>query len=596
MKATIASILLILLGFPVMGQQSFKTIVPQDYVVVDEAFQVQYVVADAVGTEDFNALPFHRFRVVAGPNIYYGAANPANDYRQSKNFVFTLVPLATGKLVIPGALININGKQVKSNPAFVEVISKEEAAAKRFNKDLRGNDDYFLRPGENVQQKIKQNLFLKVLVDKRNCFVGEPVLAVFKLYSRLESKSDIVKNPGFYGFTVHDMVNLADKQVASEKVNGKLYDVHTIRKVELYPLQAGVFTIDPMEVNNKVEFSKSAVSKKTEQEIIEGVLTDDKPTTKKPDTEEYESDMSTEAVTINVKPVPVKAKPASFDGAVGLFKIHAEAVKNKLSKNEGNVLEITITGKGNFVQLNAPAVHWPAGIEGFEPTEQDSLEKNISPLTGSRTYRYAFTAATPGHYTIPAISFSFFNPDTGSFKTVTTDELKVSIENNKATTNPVTSINKDKAGNNSGYLIAGVALFVLIGTVLFLIKKRNANSANDKLLLQEEKPKRLDVNELLQPATLLMHGADKAFYTSLRQAVCDFFGFHFNLSGSEMNKENIVAKMKERQLDQKLVDEIRAILQQCESGIFTTVDMGGDKPALLLRTKTVLTTIDQSLL
>ena len=52
---------------------------------------------------------------------------------------------------------------------------------------------------------------MKVLVDKRVCFVGEPVTAIFKLYSRLESKSDIVKNPGFYGFTVQDMINLDDK-------------------------------------------------------------------------------------------------------------------------------------------------------------------------------------------------------------------------------------------------------------------------------------------------------------------------------------------------------------------------------------------------
>ena len=109
-------------------------------------------------------------------------------------------------------------------------------------------------------------------MDQQTCYVGEPVEATFKLYSRLESKSDIVKNPGFYGFTVYDMVNLADKQVTTENVKGKLFDVHTIRKVQLYPLQAGVFTIDAMEVKNRVEFSRSTVNKKTEQEIVEGVL------------------------------------------------------------------------------------------------------------------------------------------------------------------------------------------------------------------------------------------------------------------------------------------------------------------------------------
>ena len=109
------------------------------------------------------------------------------------------------------------------------------------------------------------------------------------MYSRLESKSDIVKNPGFYGFTVHDMVNLADKQVSTEKVNGKFFDVHTIRKVQLYPLQAGVFTIDAMEVKNKVEFSRSIVNKKTEQEIIEGILGNDEADEKKEDADEFES-------------------------------------------------------------------------------------------------------------------------------------------------------------------------------------------------------------------------------------------------------------------------------------------------------------------
>ena len=246
------------------------------------------------------------------------------------------------------------------------------------------------------------------MVDKRSCFIGEPVLATFKLYSRLESKSDIVKNPGFYGFTVHDMVNLSDKQVVPENVNGKAFDVHTIRKVQLYPLQAGVFTIDAMEVKNNIEFSRSTVNKKTEQEIVEGVLGNNESDEKKGNTEAFESSMSTEPVTINVKPLPDKTKPISFEGATGLFTISAEAVKNKLSREEGDMLEITISGKGNFVQLNAPAVQWPKGMEGFEPSVKDSLDKSASPLTGSRTYRYPFVSATAGEYTIPGITFSFF--------------------------------------------------------------------------------------------------------------------------------------------------------------------------------------------
>jgi hypothetical protein len=144
------------------------------------------------------------------------------------------------------------------------------------------------------------------------------VVATFKLYSRLESKSDIVKNPGYYGFAAYDMVNLADNEVRTELINGQSFDVHTVRQVQLYPFQAGTYTIDPMEVKNKGEFSRSAVNKKTEQEIIEG-RTGPEGKAKAANSEEYEMDLSTPPVTIHVKPLAEKNKPPGFNGAVGDF-------------------------------------------------------------------------------------------------------------------------------------------------------------------------------------------------------------------------------------------------------------------------------------
>ena len=97
------------------------------------------------------------------------------------------------KYIIPGAVISNNGKQIKSNAVMIEIISKDNAQ-KKLNKEVAvRQSEYYLRPGEDVYQKIRQNLFIKVVVDKKSCFVGQPVLATFKLFSRLESKSDIVK-------------------------------------------------------------------------------------------------------------------------------------------------------------------------------------------------------------------------------------------------------------------------------------------------------------------------------------------------------------------------------------------------------------------
>ena len=250
-----------------------------------------------------------------------------------KNIVYTLVAIRPGKFIIPGASARVGDKLIKSESVWLEVISKTDAARKGKIDTRESNADYFLGPDEDPYAKMQRNLFMKVLVDKRVCFVGEPVTATFKLYSRLESKSDIVKNPGFYGFTVQDMISLADRLTTTETINGKKFDVHVVRKVQLYPLQHGIFSIDAMEVRNKVEFSKSAVSKKTEQEIAEGVFPDNEIADRL-NTVVYENNMSTEPVAITVKPTPPKNKPAEYNGATGNFKITALLQKNLVAKNE----------------------------------------------------------------------------------------------------------------------------------------------------------------------------------------------------------------------------------------------------------------------
>ena len=257
------------------AQGSIQTIVTKGPVVVGESFQVQYVIEDSDADNEFFAPDFKGFRFVSGPNIYTGSAFGPNGTTNLKNIVYTLEAINTGKFIIPGASARIKNRLIRSENISLEVISKKDAYHKRKQPIQEINEDSYLAPGEDAYAKIRRNLFMKVLVDKKACFVGEPVTAIFKLYSRLDSKSDIVKNPGFYGFTVQDMINLDNKQTTNEMINGKEFDVHIVRKVQLYPLQAGLFNIDAMEVKNKVRFSKSAIDRKPEQEIIEGIVPDD---------------------------------------------------------------------------------------------------------------------------------------------------------------------------------------------------------------------------------------------------------------------------------------------------------------------------------
>jgi hypothetical protein len=590
LKKGIVISLFLYFSLVVNAQVVFKTIVPQQPIVSGEAFQVQYILEDAEKSNSLKPPVFNNFRFVTGPNVYKGAVAGLNGTKQLRNSVYTLEAGRPGRFIIPGATVMINGKLIRSNDVLVEVISEEEAIKRLNKRTTTDNSDYFLRPGEDVYEKIRQNLFVKVMVDKKNCFVGEPVLATFKLYSRLESKSDIVKNPGFYGFTVYDMVNLADKQVTNETVKGKAFDVHTIRKVQLYPLQPGVFTIDAMQVKNKVEFSRSAVNKKTEQEIAEGILgnTDNEP--RGEGTDVFETDISTEPVIINVKPAPEKNRPPGFDGATGHFNIAAALVKNNLSKNEEGFLEVTISGRGNFIQIGAPSVQWPAGIEPFEPTVKDNLDKTTTPLTGSRTFRYPFVCSAAGMYQLNPVSISFFDTDSNTYKTVLSGNVQFTVNNAEKLTTLKEEKKESIADSNAraSKIAAGIIISLVLVVLLYWVWYKKEPLP----VVPEQKTVAVPVDEIFQPASLLTSATDKEFYTALHQSVWSYFSTRFGLHGSEMNKETLVERLQRKNIPESLITNIKHILIECEAGMFINASLLHDKSVLLQQTKNILESIE----
>jgi len=578
----------------VRAQVAFQTIVTQGPVVAGESFQVQYVISELDKADEFFAPDFNQFRFVSGPNIYEASVLGANGAQKLKNIVYTLVAIRPGKFIIPGASARVGDKLIKSESVWLEVISKTDAVNKGRMEVREANADYFLGPDEDPYQKMQRNLFMKVLVDKRACFVGEPVTATFKLYSRLESKSDIVKNPGLYGFTVQDMISLADRLTTTETIHGKKFDVHVVRKVQLYPLQQGVFNIDAMEVRNKVEFSKSAVSKKTEQEIAEGVFPGN-DIADRPNTVVYENNMSTEPVAITVKPTPARNKPADYTGATGNFRITALLEKNGLAKNEEGDLVITISGKGNFTQLAAPVIHWPPGIEGFDPTTKDSLDHEQAPLNGKRVFHFRFVSTKPGNYVFPAVGFSFFNPDSNNYKTIATQPLNVSISDKEKNTTTIETAGTAEGSYNNHWewWLAGGVLFIFMATLLIWLRK--TRNTKKQAPVAEIPNTVISVAEILKRAHTFNEADDKTFYSVLRTCIWFFFTQHFGLTGSKMNRLVLAEVMQEKNIDGISQKTILDILDQCSTGVFTNAEDIADKKRLLEETRNVLVKISYQL-
>jgi hypothetical protein len=435
LRLPLVVVIALLPGLFVSGQVKFSTWASSQDVGQKEYLQIEYVVENARQIDELTPPSFPGFQIVQGPIQSSGMSIVNGSMSQYKAVSFVLQPVHTGKFTIGGATATVDGHSLRSNTVKVTVHAGGGSGgnnspgpgsgnpfAQPFGADPFGGSErdvereYILKPGENVQEKIHKNLFVKVQVDKNSCFVGEPIVATYKLYSRLSSESRVTKRPSLNGFSVYDMVDPASDPVSVEKLNGKAFTVHIIRKTQLIPLQAGNIDLDPVEVENTVHFVKGGGHQEARRggsirDLLDQMMDDNNSG---PEVDERVT-LDTKPVTITVKPLP-ENKPANYNGAVGSFSIETSLANKTVAAQDEATLHVVVKGTGNLPVLAAPTIGWPSGFESFEPTAKEDVNKTVAPMSGSKAFDYVFIPRTPGHYTIPAISFSYFDPSSQTYK------------------------------------------------------------------------------------------------------------------------------------------------------------------------------------
>ena len=463
MMRILSFIFFILTGQTLLAQK-VQTIVPLQPVVVGTAFQVQYIITQP-GELSNTVLPsFDSFKVVSGPNHYKGNALIDGKQQPIENITFTLVPSSTGTMTINGLKASFrNGSEQEGASATITVIPQPRVSfiAKSSYTDLAL---YAPRSEADLQKMVGENLFLKAELSKTKCYVGEPVVATFTLYSRLQSSSELVRTPGLYGFSVMDMLNTREAHQQVETIRGKVFNTSILRKVQLYPEQPGQLLVDEMVVQNEIDFDDSL-----------GGST------------RISKELKSRPMVITVLPLPEK-KPAQYNGAVGRFSLSSHLMRDTISRQAEGKLVVTVKGNGNFIQLNEPFVPWPAFFDVFEPVVNDALDRNTIPVTGSRDYIFSFTVSKAGTYVLPPIEFSFFDLVTRTYKNVLTDSMQVYISETGTKAAGTDVENTKKAADFNWILAAGLLLIILLLTFLAWRKIRVRKNRGGITIIEAKKP------------------------------------------------------------------------------------------------------------
>ncbi|MBC7367094.1 MAG: BatD family protein, partial [Undibacterium sp.] len=135
--------------------------------------------------------------------------------------------------------------------------------------------------------------------------------------------------------------------------------------------------------------------------------------------------VTSSAPVLEVKPLPVA--PAGFNGAVGDLKLASKIVPLTAAVGEPITWTLELTGPAN----------WP-DIAGLPPRAVSKNFQVVSPqakrtpaegklFDSTLTEDVVLVPSKPGTYTLGPVNFTYFDPKTGAYKTITTPATTVTI-------------------------------------------------------------------------------------------------------------------------------------------------------------------------
>lgn len=567
-----------------IAQTKFYATVSANEIGKEDYVQLKLVVENATAVQKISNPMLTSFSIESGPNEETSVSIVNGKTKKYLALNYIIKPKAVGTFTIPVVIAIADGKEYKTEPITIKVLNKAsvkmqtpQSVFDEFdNEEQKTNiTDYIIKEGENVANKIKGNMFVKTFVDKKQVYVGEPIDVIYKLYTRLKSESNIVKNPSFNGFSVIDMGQQSSMDYNIEKLNGKEYNVYVLRRAQLYPLQAGQLSIEKIEVENVVTFIKDSYIKKRQDNFF-----DDFGQSPIPEEAMVNEKVNIESdvLTIDAKPLPSKNVPTLFKGAVGNFTIGVKLKDDKVFTNTANQLIVEVSGKGNLHLINAPETKWPVGFESFEAIVTEDIDKTTLPISGSKTFSFPFVVSDTGKYILDSITFVFFDIKAGQYKKVFTAPINLWVKKgvgkavavNNTGNNKVNWVSKISA--NRKWVIALLAAIITLSIFIWVKKdKKQQTITNNQTTVDveiEDKPIEIKKDWLQHTKETLTTEDEKLFYKTIHAELVSFLSYKFNINRALINKQSILNAMQQSNIEANVVDEISGTLHLLDDKLY----------------------------
>jgi hypothetical protein len=535
------------------------------------------------------------FAVVAGPSQSSSSSvqyvNGHVMQSVSISYTFILQAVQPGTYTLPPASIIVNGKKYQSNPVTIKVVKGTGNSSQGSSKNM-----------PEASAGISDNdVFLKAVPSKSNPLQGEQITVTYKLYTRLPvSMSGIDKIPSYEGFWSQDLLNAKDKLAQyNEVINGQKYMVAEIRKVALFPQKSGRLVIDPLQVAIVAQLQKKAKRNSFNDPFFDNFFNDSFFGSS---VQNVQKTLRSNAISINVKPLPTQNRPADFSGAVGSFTFTPYIDRTTLKANDALTLRFTISGKGNLNLIEKPAVIFPPDFESYDPKIIDNISSSASGISGSRTFEYLVIPRNAGEFNINPASFSYFDIGRNEYVRLQSPQYTIRVQRGDSN-DPLSNYKGNDQedikylGNDIRYIHIGAIkltkqgnfffgstlfyLFLIIPALLFaviaFIWKSRMKKRSDIAFMRNKKATRIATKRLQKAKLHLIEAKQELFYNEISLALWGYMSDKFNLRLSELSTESVHNALQQKQVNEEIINQFTETLHHCEYARFAP----GDKSTVM---------------
>jgi hypothetical protein len=332
--------------------------------------------------------------------------------RNTQSFTRVLRPKRAGTFKIDRLQARVDGQLLQAAPITVHVTAG--GAGTPPPRGYGGGGVGLRGAGKRPPQGA--GFFVRAELDKSQAYKGEQVVVSYYLYRRVRVFNiQVDKYPVLGGFLREDLeMPVLGQRLDSEQVmlDGVPYERSLLTRYAAYPLKEGKLPIDSMMIKANY-YAAGPVG--GEDDPFASFFQQMAP---------RQGTSTSDAVSIEVLPLPQQGKPASFTGGIGSFDLSATADKPQLRAGEAVTLTLKVEGKGNFSAVEAPKLSLPAGVELYESKSQ---VRGGKAGVGEKLFTFLLIPREVGRVTLPPVEMSFFNPSKKTFETRVTPSIPIEV-------------------------------------------------------------------------------------------------------------------------------------------------------------------------